>query len=313
MITSKDFPFLTAHGEFLHPQLIAHRVPSSMDVTYFMKNASAPADEELPYVLYGGKVLFERFVEFCIFPREAHLLIYVSSGRMTFGNHTHKDTFGPGNFILAYPGESYTLKTITKNAAVYFFFCCGNLLTTYNRVLYPSRTPGCYSCCSFASRSHAIMHHVDRLTYYLSDTSLQASYMESCLIQDLLVLLFAEIAEPCAYSDDLPHHILQIKTILDIRYAENISLDFLEEELGMNKYRICREFRRYLQISPMKYLNRVRIQHAKQLLSNTNETVVSIGTQVGIPGTTHFINLFKKETGDTPLSYRRLHANAMLF
>ena len=55
----------------------------------------------------------------------------------------------------------------------------------------------------------------------------------------------------------------------------------------------------------MHYLNHQRILAAKRLLLTTDMSVHEVGSQVGIENTNHFINLFKKETGATPLSFKQ--------
>ena len=57
--------------------------------------------------------------------------------------------------------------------------------------------------------------------------------------------------------------------------------------------------------SPMHYLNSRRILIAKKLLLTTDLTIREVGSKVGIDNTNHFINLFKKDTGTTPLSFKQ--------
>ena len=51
--------------------------------------------------------------------------------------------------------------------------------------------------------------------------------------------------------------------------------------------------------------NHKRIEEAKKLLLTTNDTIHEIGSKVGIHNTNHFINLFKRETGATPLAFKQ--------
>ncbi len=88
-------------------------------------------------------------------------------------------------------------------------------------------------------------------------------------------------------------------------YQEPYSLDELALEYGVNKYRLCREFAKYYEYTPIQYLNKVRIEKAKELLLSTDEKIVDISQMVGIENTNHFIRLFKEKTGVTPLTYRR--------
>jgi YesN/AraC family two-component response regulator len=53
-----------------------------------------------------------------------------------------------------------------------------------------------------------------------------------------------------------------------------------------------------------------RIEKAKQLLKETQETVQDISVQVGYVYTMSFIRVFKKTTGLTPGEYRKLSAEA---
>ena len=83
--------------------------------------------------------------------------------------------------------------------------------------------------------------------------------------------------------DCVPSYLLSVKNQMDTNYAEPMSLDDLEATYRISRYRICREFSFHFGESPMRYL----------------------GSQVGIENTNHFINLFKKDTGTTPLSFKQ--------
>ena len=57
--------------------------------------------------------------------------------------------------------------------------------------------------------------------------------------------------------------------------------------------------------TPMQYLNKIRIDKAKEMLLHTDDKIVEISQTVGIENANHFIRLFKEKTGVTPLTYRR--------
>lgn len=82
----------------------------------------------------------------------------------------------------------------------------------------------------------------------------------------------------------------------------------LEKKYGINKYRLAKEFTHYYDIAPISYLSHRRIEAAKRLLLSTNMKIHEIANQVGYENPTHFINIFKKQTGMTPLVYRKLGA-----
>lgn len=103
----------------------------------------------------------------------------------------------------------------------------------------------------------------------------------------------------------VPAYLKAIKDKFDFSFQEDYSLDELEKETGINKYRLCKEFSKYYEVSPIQYLNKRRITVASQFLTTTNYKIHEIGSLVGIDNTNHFINLFKKETGMTPLLFRQ--------
>ena len=103
----------------------------------------------------------------------------------------------------------------------------------------------------------------------------------------------------------VPSYIADMKKNFDTAFNEPYSLDVLSAKYHVNKFRLCREFAKYYEDTPIQYLNRVRIEKAKDLLLHSDEKINVIGQIVGFENTNHFIRLFKEKTGVTPLTYRR--------
>ncbi|WJH33629.1 AraC family transcriptional regulator [Paenibacillus sp. CC-CFT747] len=55
-----------------------------------------------------------------------------------------------------------------------------------------------------------------------------------------------------------------------------------------------------------EYLNEVRIEHAKEMLSGTHDRVFEIAEKVGYNDYKYFCSIFKAHTGVTPTQYRKL-------
>jgi YesN/AraC family two-component response regulator len=60
-----------------------------------------------------------------------------------------------------------------------------------------------------------------------------------------------------------------------------------------------------MQISPVKYINSLRIEKAKAMLKNSNFSVEEIAYCVGINDRFYFSRIFKKELGISPTEYRK--------
>ena len=58
-------------------------------------------------------------------------------------------------------------------------------------------------------------------------------------------------------------------------------------------------------VSPQEYLLSARIDRAKELLKNKDESIKSVALSVGIENSLYFSRLFKKKTGVTPTEFAK--------
>ena len=82
-----------------------------------------------------------------------------------------------------------------------------------------------------------------------------------------------------------------------------VTLDSMVENIAFSKTYLKTLFKKKTGTTIMKYLTRLRIDKAKQLLSEGNSTVSEISALCGFSTVHYFSNTFKKETGMTPTEY----------
>lgn len=85
----------------------------------------------------------------------------------------------------------------------------------------------------------------------------------------------------------------------------SLSLGFVAEKFHMNDSYLSRIFKRELGFSFSKYLNRLRMERAIELLNTTDLKAYQIAESVGIPDAYYFSNCFKKYTGKSVRDYRK--------
>ncbi len=85
---------------------------------------------------------------------------------------------------------------------------------------------------------------------------------------------------------------------------QKITLDVLSEISGLSESRLGHRFRDVVGISPMAYVERQRIERAKQLLTMTSLSVKEISQQVGFETQFYFSLRFKRATGSSPSQFR---------
>ena len=83
-----------------------------------------------------------------------------------------------------------------------------------------------------------------------------------------------------------------------------ISLDTLSSYLGISSSYLSTLLSRFLSMGFTEYLNRFRLEQAKQLLEITSISVSEIGLKTGFNSVQNFDRVFKKYMGETPRKYR---------
>jgi len=87
-------------------------------------------------------------------------------------------------------------------------------------------------------------------------------------------------------------------------YPELFGINELAERLQVNKSYLIRRFHREVGASPGKYLQAVRLGHAKTLLTKPQYSLEVIAALCGYSSANYFCKAFKKEQGETPTAYR---------
>jgi len=83
-----------------------------------------------------------------------------------------------------------------------------------------------------------------------------------------------------------------------------LTLPELARALDVSTFTLIRRFRRETGVTPGRYLQRLRIERALNLVMNSKEPLKSIARAVGLSSTAHLCALIKRETGRTPGSFR---------
>src|SRR5262245_60916147 len=81
-------------------------------------------------------------------------------------------------------------------------------------------------------------------------------------------------------------------------------LEELARQAGFSPQHMNRIFHRALGSTPLKYLTRLKIERAAELLIETNRTVETIAASVGFEDPYYFSRVFKREVGRSPAAFR---------
>ncbi|MBP3886217.1 MAG: helix-turn-helix transcriptional regulator [Cellulosilyticum sp.] len=93
------------------------------------------------------------------------------------------------------------------------------------------------------------------------------------------------------------------------KYAEPLKIEELADECHMSEPHFRRLFGEYMNMSPLEYINLIRIQKACELIKKTNDSMRNIAIKVGYPTPCTFDRNFKKIVGMPPNEWRRQSEN----
>jgi AraC-like DNA-binding protein len=157
------------------------------------------------------------------------------------------------------------------------------------------------------------------LQHAVSESGRQQSGGEAVLAK-LAELMFVEVIRQ--YVDDLPENATgwlsglrdpQIGAALKLvhaRPAANWSLDRLAREVGMSRTTFASRFTEVVEVPPMQYLGRWRLQLATRRLDNPRLSIAQVAAEAGYESEAAFSRAFKKLVGTPPSAWRRRQATS---
>lgn len=120
--------------------------------------------------------------------------------------------------------------------------------------------------------------------------------------------LFLEIVQCSQENINVAGHNTYIKKALlfiETHYQRNITLQNIADHLKISIPHLQRIFRQSFDETVLHYINKVRINKAKQLIIETNLPISSIADSVGYNSVQAFNTRFKEFTDNSPTQYRK--------
>lgn len=218
-------------------------------------------------------------------------LAHVIDGEFTV--KTVNDTFRlkKNNFIFLKEKEVVMFDFDKLETTIYFlWFNFTNLQLPYSSVFYV--TP--------------FEHEADSMTKIINNINYNNYYsvgIANALCAELIFnFLFETNEHPYYLHSDLMTEIFDyIHT--NLRLA-NFKTKDISEKFGISTSYLNILFKKYTGLSPLRYMNRIKLEQALFLLTNTNHRIKDISEELNFSSVYYFISFFKKAYGISPLQYR---------
>lgn len=116
-------------------------------------------------------------------------------------------------------------------------------------------------------------------------------------VQELPVLAESLLNHHLGTVERAKEYILQ-------HFREDISLQQLATHCHVSPFYFSRIFKSVLRISPHKYLNEIRLHHARLMVETTNMPVADVAFECGFSSAEHFATAYRKLFGAPPSAHR---------
>jgi len=100
--------------------------------------------------------------------------------------------------------------------------------------------------------------------------------------------------------------------MMEANIEEPVSPSILARDVGMSTRQLERLFRRYLNRSPKRYYMELRLQKARNLLMQTDMSVINVALACGFASPSHFSKCYRAHYNTTPYRERGSHATSTI-
>lgn len=141
-----------------------------------------------------------------------------------------------------------------------------------------------------------------------------ASVIEQALLSSIMVLLFRQwertFGEVRSAYSPRGKMVMQAVNYIQQNYSGHISIDELSARFYVSPDYFRKAFKQIIGISPLKYINSLRIHYATALMYNPSLSIADIAQQTGFNDLNNFTRIFTSIHGMAPSVYRKRHAQA---
>lgn len=159
----------------------------------------------------------------------------------------------------------------------------------------------------YTDKDGSVLSIMNSLKTELATNSIHFDEMIEIEVKRLvLTLLRISSNDTKSYKNKNAQNLLNFAVqYIERNYMDDIDLTDLAASVGYSYHRFRHLFSQIYNTTPTQFIQTVRIRKAKEMLLSTNDSVENIARACGFRFCTHFIAVFKSETGETPLQYRK--------
>ncbi len=219
-------------------------------------------------------------------------LIYIYKGAGHYFLNHKWEVLPAGNLVLYRPLEHQQYSYYAKDRPeIYWIHFTGSQCEA---VLNRYAVENCYIGESLAVRM--------LFQYIITELQLKKPHYENVVLANFSILLstihrsFEQLAHSCENDFTIDRLICELNS----RYMQNWSVSDMADFCKLSNSYFSHTFRQRMGVSPMRFLNNLRIEKAKDFLMTNSMPVATAAQLAGFEDPLYFSRVFKKYTGIAP-------------
>lgn len=247
-------------------------------------------------------------------------MVYVDAGEISAVTDGLGQTLCQGQVIFHSPGEIHahvSNKKVSNNMLVVSFTANSSAMTFFNKRVFTLDKTGKTLLSLFINESKNALgvipgEYTDKNALDFSSAPKGSVQLLECYLTELLLVLFRSETDVVRVKMSQNSRELaqsSITSLITEYLKENVrgivTIDDICARFYMGKSKLCKLFDEYVGMGPIEYHISLKINEAKRMLLNEELSVSKISELLGYSTIHNFSRAFKKQTGSSPLEYRK--------
>lgn len=238
-------------------------------------------------------------------------IFYVKKGNTRFFVDDRLFDLRTGDFIIVPPNLVHYNRYITQTTRVNIYFRDEDLHRGVDYVLSGLREKYLEKAAMYhtpSSHRDLLDNVIDMMLHEDHVNDENTEVMMQLLFQQLMVLASRYCTANTGYSREMTGEgdisIQEAARFISENYNLPITLNFLAEKSGLSPAYFSKRFHLITGMGMKEYLTYVRLKHAEAELVSTSHSIKEIAENTGFSDSNYFKDVFKKEYGMSPRTYR---------
>ncbi len=246
-------------------------------------------------------------------------MVYIKKGHAVFEIAGKPAPIGPNDIVIIKPNQSHKFIVQSQEGCEFIvlsFKFLNQRNSEFSEVpledflnFVSGKESGAFITLK-VSQKNEIINILNRILKERVNNEIGSEFLNHLLVMELFV--FISRALKMEWESSIKDKSPKVRELIRIsaKYINNnferdITISDIAKYVFLSSSYFTRAFKEEMGVSPMNYLLSVRIDRAKEMLTDSDLKISDIALSIGFSNQQRFNEIFKKHTGITPLQYRK--------